>query len=154
LTDTPPLLRVKPVSELDARQTIIQVPGQIEWQSVAGTPSGSVEQAVLSGGEAETGQYLVLMKWYPGFMSAPHSYRTDRLCVVLSGVWWCNSGADFDPDSAVAVPAGSFVKRVAGTSHYDGARRDAPEPAVIAISGIGPVDQRWVDPAQPRLRRV
>ncbi len=142
------------MSELNAGQTIIRVPGDIQWQSVEGTPAGSVEQAVLAGGETETGQYLVLMKWYPGFMSAPHSYRTDRLCVVLSGVWWCSSGADFDPDSAVAAPAGSFVKRVAGTPHYDGARCDAAEPAVIAISGIGPVDQRWIDPAQPWLRRV
>jgi hypothetical protein len=30
-------------------------------------------------------------------MSAPHFDRTDRLCVVISGVWWCNSGRDFDP---------------------------------------------------------
>jgi hypothetical protein len=35
----------------------------------------------------------------------------------------------------------AFVKRVAGTPHYDGTRRDAAEPAVIAISGLGPVDQ-------------
>jgi hypothetical protein len=35
----------------------------------------------------------VLMKWYPGYMSAPHSYVTDRLSLVLSGTWWVNSGA-------------------------------------------------------------
>jgi hypothetical protein len=142
------------MSELNAHQTIIRVPAEIEWRCVPGTPPESVEQAVLAGGENDSGQYLVLMKWYPGYMSAPHSYRTDRLCVVLSGVWWCNSGGDFDPESAVPAPAGSFVKRVAGTPHYDGARSDASEPAVIAISGIGPVDQRWVDPEQPWLRRV
>jgi hypothetical protein len=32
------------------------------------------------------GLCLVLMKWYPGYMSAPHFYRTDRQCVVVSGV--------------------------------------------------------------------
>jgi hypothetical protein len=31
------------------------------------------------------GEYVVLMKWYPGFMSAPHTYVTDRLCLVLTG---------------------------------------------------------------------
>ncbi|MGO9390398.1 hypothetical protein [Rhodoblastus sp.] len=36
--------------------------------------------------------------------SAPHSYATDRIQMVLSGTWWANSGADFDPGSAVTVP--------------------------------------------------
>jgi hypothetical protein len=52
-------------------------------------------------------------------MSAPHFYSTDRYCMVLSGIWWCNSGADFDPASCVPVPAGSYVRRVALTHHYD-----------------------------------
>ena len=31
------------------------------------------------------GQYFVLIRWHPGYMSAPHWYETDRLCAVLSG---------------------------------------------------------------------
>ncbi|BBW99699.1 hypothetical protein BST36_24915 [Mycolicibacterium moriokaense] len=142
------------MSRLNPAETIIRLPDEIPWEVPPGAPPQSVEEAVLAGSETEDGQYLVLMKWYPGFMSAPHFYRTDRLCVVLSGVWWCNSGADFDPQSAMPAPAGSFVKRVAGTPHYDGARPDATEPAVIAVTGIGPVDQTWVDPSQPPLRRI
>ena len=60
------------------------------------------------------------------------------------------------PDSvaeAVPVYPGGFVRRVAGTPHYDGARADAAEPVVIAVSGLGPVHQEWVDPSQPVLRR-
>jgi hypothetical protein len=94
------------------------------------------------------------MKWYPGWMSAPHTYVTDRLCAVLSGVWWCNSGPDFDPGHAVPVYPGGFVRRVAGTPHYDGALADADEPAVIVVTGVGPVRQAWVDPSQPVLRQV
>jgi hypothetical protein len=55
------------------------------------------------------------MKWCPGYMSAPHTYATDRLSRVLSGTWWVNSGADFDPDNTVPVPAGGFVRRIART---------------------------------------
>jgi catechol 2,3-dioxygenase-like lactoylglutathione lyase family enzyme len=47
-----------------------------------------------------------------------------------------------------------IVRRVAGTPHYDGARADAAEPAVIAVSGVGPVRQAWVDSSQPVLRRL
>ena len=53
--------------------------------------------ATLYGGLDRPGPYLVLMKWYPGYMSAPHTYATDRLSL------WVNSGADFDPDSTVPV---------------------------------------------------
>jgi hypothetical protein len=62
---------------------------------------------------------------------------------------WVNPGAR----TAVPVYPGGFVRRVAGTPHYDGARADASEPAVIVVSGDGPVGQKWVDPSQPVLRR-
>ena len=86
--------------------------------------------------------------------SAPHTYVTDRLCVVVSGTWWCNSGDDFDPASCVPVPAGSFVRRVAGTPHYDGVIRDHAEPAIIAICGMGPVGYKLVDSSKPGWRPV
>jgi len=85
---------------------------------------------------------------------APHRYTTDRFCVVVSGTWWCNSGADFDPAACVPVPAGSFVHRVAGTPHYDGVVRGHSEPAIIAICGVGPVNFALIDPSQPGVRRV
>ncbi len=140
------------MSQLNPAQPIIRVPPDIVRRTPLGAPPDSVEEAVLSGSETAAGQYLVLMKWHPGFWSAPHFYRTDRLCMVLSGVWWCNSGPDFDPGQAVAAPAGSFVHRVAGTPHYDGAHSDAAAPAVIAVTGIGPVEQTWVHPSEPPLR--
>jgi hypothetical protein len=96
-------------------------------------PPNSAEMATLFGGLDKPGEYVVLMKWYPGYMSAPHSYATDRLCLVLSGTWWVNSGSDFDPDATVPVPAGGFVRRVAHTPHYDGVRKGAKEPVIIGI---------------------
>ena len=79
------------------------------------------------------------MKWNPGRFSAPHSYATDRIQMVLSGTWWVNSGADFTPQQAVPVPAGGYVKRTARTFHYDGVPRDIAEPVTVAVFGEGPV---------------
>ena len=141
------------LSKLDPTQTIITLADDIPWRVPDHAPANSVAEAVMAGSEDGEGAYLVLMKWYPGWMSAPHTYATDRLCVVISGVWWCNSGPDFDPEQAVPVYPGGFVRRVTRTPHYDGARADAAEPAVIAVSGIAPVRQRWVDPSQPVLRQ-
>jgi len=71
------------MSKLDPRQTIITLPADIPWQVPTGAPPHSVEEATLAGSESADGIYLVLMKWYPGFMSAPHHYSTDRLCGLV-----------------------------------------------------------------------
>jgi hypothetical protein len=100
-------------SMINPSETAITPPGSIEWQPWSGAPAHSGEMARLYGDLDKPGPYLVLMKWYPGYMSAPHSYATDRLSLVLSGTWWVNSGADFDPDNTVPVPPGGFVRRAA-----------------------------------------
>ena len=141
-------------SKLDPAQTMITLPDAIKFIPWSGAPPHSGEVATLYGGLDTSGPYLVLMKWYPGYMSAPHSYATDRLSLVLSGTWWVNSGADFDPNQTVPVPPGGFVRRVAHTPHYDGVKRDAKEPAVIALFGIAPVDLTLVDPSKPGWRQV
>jgi hypothetical protein len=141
-------------SKLDPAETVITFSDAIKFVPWSGAPPHSGEVAALYGGLDKPGPYLVLMKWYPGYMSAPHSYATDRLSLVLSGTWWVNSGADFDPNQTVPVPAGGFVRRVAHTPHYDGVKRDAKEPAVIALFGIAPVELTLIDPGQPGWRQV
>jgi hypothetical protein len=139
---------------LNPEQTIIRMRDKLDWKSNPDYPDHSVDMCPLVGDTNEPGIYYTLVRWWPGYMSAPHSYETDRYCVVVSGTWWCNSGADFDPTSCVPVPAGSFVRRVARTPHYDGVVRGHPDPAIIAICGIGPVKYSLVDPSLPRVRRV
>jgi hypothetical protein len=141
-------------SKLNPAETQITMPDRIEWAPWSSGPPDSGEVATLYGGLDRLGPYVVLMKWYPGYMSAPHSYATDRLSLVLSGTWWVNSGPDFDPANTVPVPAGGFVRRIAHTPHYDGVMRSAPEPVVIALIGIAPVDFKLVDPSKPAWRRV
>jgi hypothetical protein len=146
--------KVALAGNLDPSETVITLPDAMQFVPANGGPPRSSEMAMLYGGLDKPGPYLVLMKWYPGYMSARHSYATDRLSVVLFGTWWVNSGADFDPDRTVLVRAGSFVRRVAHTPHYDGVKRNGKEPAVIALFGVAPVDFTLVDPSLPRWRKV
>ena len=139
---------------INPSETQVTLPDQIKWMPWTGGPPRSAEMSTLFGGLDKPGEYVVLMKWYPGYMSAPHSYATDRLCLVLSGTWWVNSGADFAPNDTVPVPAGGFVRRVAHTPHYDGVKKGAAEPAVIGIFGIAPVDLKLLDPSEPGWRQV
>jgi hypothetical protein len=141
-------------SPLNPEQTMITPPGKLHWKATPAYGEPSRDLCNLAGDPDQPGLYYILMRWWPGFMSAPHHYTTDRLCVVVSGTWWCNSGPDFDPAACVPVTPGSFVRRVAGTPHYDGVIRGAHEPAVIAICGMGPVNYAIVDASKPAVRRV
>jgi hypothetical protein len=139
---------------IDPSQTFVVQPNDIKFEPWQGLPAGSGEMAMMYGDLNKAGPYLVLMRWNPSWFSAPHSYRTDRICVVVSGTWWVNSGEDFTPVQAVPVQAGGFVLRHARTWHYDGVPVEGKEPVVVAVFGIGPVDIQLADPKQPSYRRV
>ena len=145
---------VASASPINTAETIIKLPADLAWKPNPNNPPRSSDSCALTGAPAEPGLYYTLVRWWPGYMSAPHTYTSDRFCMVLSGRWWCNSGNDFDPASCVPAPAGSFVRRVAGTPHYDGVIRSHNEPATIAICGIGPVNYKLVDPSKPGWRAV
>ena len=137
-----------PAMAVDPAQTQVMLPDQFQWKpGLPGAPSRSVETAPVFGATDTPGPYVVLVKWHPGYMSAPHTYVTDRLCFVLSGTWWVNSGGTFEPDATVPVPAGSFVGRVGHTPHYDGVKKGETAPAVM-------IDFKLVDPSTPPVREV
>jgi hypothetical protein len=152
LAALPVSLASAPTEALNPSETQVTLPNQYKWSGWTAGPPHSAEMATLYGGLDTTGPYVVLMKWYPGYMSAPHTYRTDRLCFVLSGTWWVNSGDNFDPNATVPVPGGGFVRRVAHTPHYDGVKSGAKEPVIIGIFGLAPVELTLVDPSRPAWR--
>ncbi|EFV12085.1 hypothetical protein [Segniliparus rugosus] len=138
---------------IDPKQTFVLQPEEIGFVPWLNLPEGSGEMAKLYGDFDKPGPYLVVMRWNPGWFSAPHSYATDRIQMVISGAWHVNSGRDFDPENAVPVRAGGFVKRTARTYHYDGVPSSSSEPAVVAVFGVGPVDIRLAEPDKPGWRQ-
>jgi hypothetical protein len=140
---------------IDLAQTQVSLPDQYQWKpALPRAPAQSVETVPVFGATDKPGPYVVLIKWHPGYMSAPHTYVTDRLCFVISGTWWVNSGENFEPEATVPVPAGGFVRRVAHTPHYDGVKKGSKEPAVIGIFGQAPIEFKLTDPTKPPVREV
>jgi len=99
----------------DPGETFVQPYQSIGFEPWGNLPPHSGEMAMLYGDFNSPRPYLVLMKWNPGWFSAPHTYATDRIQVVVFGTWFVNSGNDFQPQDAVPVGPGGYVKRTART---------------------------------------
>jgi hypothetical protein len=89
-------LSVGRAEAINPSETQVTMPDRIKWTAWTGGPPRSAEMATLLGGLDKPGEYVV-----PGFYerAARLAYATDRLCLVLSGTWWVNSGTDFDPNA-------------------------------------------------------
>jgi hypothetical protein len=118
-------------TDLNPAAISIKLPKDITWVD---NPGGS-SVAILHGDPTKPGLYILLNKWHAHHMSHPHFHPNDRFITVISGTWWVGTGAKFDPDSTVPLPAGSFVTHFAKQIHYDGAK---DEDAILEIVGEGP----------------
>jgi hypothetical protein len=60
------------MSRLNTSQTQIQLPASIRWTAQERFSDKNLENAVLAGNLDGTVLYYSLLRWYPGYMSAPH----------------------------------------------------------------------------------
>ena len=121
---------VRAAGDLNPKAITVQLPPDLKWNKGNGS-----ENVVLAGDPSKPGLYVVLQKWLPHNNSRPHFHPNDRFITVISGTWWVNTGAKYDPEGMKPVPAGSFVKHFGKEIHYDGAR-DAE--CILQIVGMGP----------------
>ena len=67
------------------------------------------------------------------------------MATVVSGVWSFGYGDHFDAKSLKLLPPGSVYSEPGGVAHNHFARTD--KAVVVHISGYGPTDTRYFDPA-------
>jgi len=122
-------------------------------EMLAGTPDGNqigssglagVHTKVLFGDPAKPGFYSILLFVPANTMIQAHSHRDDRMATVVSGAWYFGYGNHFDAKALKALPAGSVYSEPAAQNHF---ARTASEDVVVHISGYGPTDTRYFDPA-------
>jgi quercetin dioxygenase-like cupin family protein len=109
-----------------------------------------VHTKVLFGDPAKAGFYTILLFVPAHTTIQSHSHRDARVATVLSGEWHFGYGNHFDAGSLKTLPPGSVYSEPGGDNHF--ARTDA-DPVIVGISGYGPTDTRYFDPANdPRSR--
>jgi len=124
-------------------------PAEIQASAAKDNEAGGAAVAtgrrkVIAGDPDKAGFYSILV-FVPAHTTIPaHSHRDDRVATVVSGEWHFGYGNRFDAAALKTLPPGSVYSEPAGMNHF--ARTDA-EPVIVQISGYGPSDTRYFDPA-------
>ncbi len=109
-----------------------------------------VHTRVLFGDPAQPGFYSLLLYVPAHTVIQAHSHRDDRVATVLSGTWQFGYGDHFDAARLKELPPGSIYSEP-GTPQRHFARTGA-EPVVVQITGAGPTDTQYFDPADDPKR--
>ena len=143
-------------SPLNPEQTIIKPPDSLQWKTLPPFPPGKRRYLSANRGRPpRPGPLLYARALAFGIYERP-ALLFDRSLLhgPVGDLVVQQRSADFDPAACVPVPAGSYVRRVALTPHYDGVIRSHNEAVVIAICVIGPVNFTLNDPSKPPWREV
>ncbi|MHB8528142.1 MAG: cupin domain-containing protein [Caulobacteraceae bacterium] len=103
-----------------------------------------ITTTVLSGDPTAAGPYTIEIRVPPHTRIAAHRHRDDRSGIVISGTWRIGYGERADPSLTKALGPGGFYTEPANQAHF---ALTGDEAAVVYISGFGPTDTRYVDPA-------
>jgi quercetin dioxygenase-like cupin family protein len=112
---------------------------QIGSSKVAG-----VHTKILAGNPAGAGFYSILLFVPAHTTIQAHSHRDDRMATVVSGNWQFGYGTQFDESALKPLPAGSVYSEPGGVNHF---ARTTDTPVVVHVSGSGPTDTRYFNPA-------
>ena len=103
-----------------------------------------VHTRILAGNPSAEGFYSILLFVPAHTTIQAHSHRDDRMATVVSGTWHFGYGTHFDEKALKALPVGCVYSEPGGLNHF---ARTADDPVVVHISGFGPTDTRYFNPA-------
>lgn len=112
-------------------------------------PKGG-KMAVLYGDPSKDGTFSIRAKLPAGYMVPPHFHSKDENLTVLSGALYIGMSDAVDKKTAHALKAGGFHHLPGKAHHYAFTK----VPTVLQISGDGPFDINYLNPADdPRNKK-
>ena len=135
----------------EMRMTPVEIMSGDRGDSQIGSSKlAGVHTKVLTGNPATAGLYSILLFVPAHTTIQAHSHRDDRMATVVSGNWQFGYGTQFDEKALKTLPQGSVYSEPGGVDHF---ARTTEGPVVVHISGFGPTDTRYFDPANDPDRR-
>jgi len=122
----------------------------LDNNQIGSSGAAGVHTRVLFGDPAKAGFYSILLFVPAHTTILAHSHRDDRVAAVVSGEWHFGYGDRFDEKQLKTLLPGSVYSEPGGRNHFG---RTEAEPVIVQVSGYGPTDTRYFDPANdPRAR--
>jgi uncharacterized RmlC-like cupin family protein len=109
-----------------------------------GSGNAKVEVVTILGDASKPGVYAQLLKVGPDAQIAAHHHAGDRVGTVLQGTWHFGYGTKFDKANLKTLPVGSVYTEPAKEPHF---AMTGNEPVVVLITGTGPTDTIYENPA-------
>jgi pimeloyl-ACP methyl ester carboxylesterase len=103
-----------------------------------------VSTKVLVGDPSKPGFYTIILSVPANTTIPAHSHGDDRIATVVSGTWQFGYGDRFDENALRRLPPGSVYSEPGASNHF---ARTGSEPVLVQITGVGPTDTRYVNPA-------
>ena len=118
--------------------------GAVDGNQIGSSGLAGVHTKILSGDPSRPGFYTIVLS-VPAHTTIPaHSHRDDRMATVVSGTWQFGYGDRFDERVLKSLPPGSVYSEPGGHNHFARTDKDA---VIVQISGYGPTDTRYFNPA-------
>ena len=108
-----------------------------------------VQTTVLSGDPNAPGPYAIEIRVPPHTRIAAHRHRDNRTAIVVSGEWHFGYGEEASEAATTTLGPGGFYTEPASVAHF-AFTGDAP--TVVYITGQGPTDTKYVNPADDPSR--
>lgn len=120
------------------------VSGEQGNSQIGSSKLAGVHTKILAGNPASAGFYSILLFVPAHTTIQAHSHRDDRMASVVSGNWRFGYGTHFEETALKPLPAGSVYSEPGGVNHF---ASTTDTPVVVHISGYGPTDTRYFNPA-------
>jgi len=122
---------------------------EVKWgPAPAALPPGA-QAAVLDGDPANSGLFVLRIKFPDGYHVPPHSHPTDEHVTVVSGTLMAALGDTVKEADMHALTAGGYAKMPAGSNHYVRAKGET----IVQVTGTGPFQVKYANPGDdPRTK--
>ncbi len=141
------IARTQSVATSSNDRAVIVRADSLAWADLGLIPG--VKIALLHGNPQDTGTYTLRLRFPAGTRRPAHWHPKVEYATLISGALWLGMGEREDSAKTKLVERGAFLVAPARMAHYGRAR----EETVIQLSGPGPYEVVFVDPADdPRKR--
>jgi quercetin dioxygenase-like cupin family protein len=128
----------------------MMAPKDMKWGPAPPSLPKGAKVSVLQGDPGKSGPFVLRLMAPGGYSLPPHWHSQDEQLTVISGTFYLGYGDKVDAKKATGLPAGGFHFLPAKEHHYAFSKG----PTVVQVSGNGPFDINYLNPADDPQKKM